>query len=83
VNVATPHTMERYTSNPFGTIVASAMTTTGHTLFRPRPNTPVPGLYLSSAWTVYGPSYVATTINGAVTAQMILEKAVPVLAPQS
>lgn len=80
VNVATPHTMERYTSNPHGSIVAYAMTATGHTIFRPSPDTPVPGLYLASAWTVYGPSYVAFTIGGTVTAQKILEKAIPVIA---
>jgi len=80
VNVATPHTMERYTSNPHGAIVAYPMTATGHTLFRPHPDTPVPGLYLASAWTVYGPSYVACTIGGTVTAQMILEKTLPVIA---
>jgi len=80
VVVATPHTMERYTSNPYGAIFSYSMTTTGHTLFRPRPDTPVPGLFLASAWTFGGPGYIPGVIGGTATAQMLLDKAIPVIA---
>ena len=74
VVVATPRTVERYTSNPNGTVFGYLQTKTGHTIFRPRPDTPVPGLYLAGAWGFHGSGYIATLISGASTAGMILEK---------
>jgi len=74
VVVATPHTMERYTSNPNGAVFGYKMSATGHTIFRPRPDTPVTGLFLAGAWTFFGSGYVPTMLSGAGTARMILEK---------
>ena len=74
VVVATPHTMERYTSNPNGVIFGYKMTPTGHTVFRPRPDTPVNGLYLAGAWTFYGSGYISALLSGTSTARMIIEK---------
>jgi len=74
VVVATPHTMERYTSNPNGAVSAYTLSTTQHTIFRPRPDTPVPGLFLAGAWTFFGSGYIPTILSGTGTARMILEK---------
>ncbi|UCE62549.1 MAG: NAD(P)/FAD-dependent oxidoreductase, partial [Nitrospirota bacterium] len=74
VVVATPHTVERYTSNPNGAVFGYSLSKTGHTIFRPRPDTPVPGLYLASAWAFHGSGYIHTIISGTSTARMILDK---------
>jgi prolycopene isomerase len=72
IEVGTPHTMERYTGNPYGAVYGYASTPTGHSIFRPRPDTPVPGLYLASAWTFPGPGFGGTLAGGANTARIIL-----------
>ncbi len=74
VVVATPRTVERYTSNPNGSVFGYKMSKTGHSIFRPRPDTPVPGLYLAGAWAFHGSGYIPTIISGTTTAQMILDK---------
>ncbi len=74
VVVATPHTVERYTSNPNGTVFGYRNTPTGHSIFRPNPETPVTGLYLAGAWGFQGSGYVPAIISGVSTAQMILDK---------
>jgi len=74
VVVSTPHTVERYTSNPNGTVFGYCLSTTGHTVFRPQPDTPVPGLYLAGAWTFFGSGYISAMLSGTGTARMILGK---------
>ncbi len=74
IEVGTPHTMERYTGNPFGAVFGYASTPTGHSIFRPRPDTPVPGLYLASAWTFPGPGFGGTLAGGANTAAIIMNR---------
>ena len=74
VEVGTPHTMQRYTGNPDGAVFGYASTPTGHSIFRPRADTPVPGLYLASAWTFPGPGFGGTLAGGATTARIILNK---------
>ncbi|RJP66767.1 MAG: NAD(P)/FAD-dependent oxidoreductase [Candidatus Abyssobacteria bacterium SURF_17] len=74
IEVGTPHTMERYTGNPCGAVYGYASTPTSHSIFRPRPATPVPGLYLASAWTFPGPGFGGVLAGGANTAQIILRK---------
>jgi len=74
IEVGTPHTMERYTGNPHGAVYGYASTPTGHSIFRPRPDTPVPGLYLAGAWTFPGPGFGGTLAGGANTARIILGK---------
>ncbi len=72
IEVGTPRTMERYSGNPYGAVYGYASTPTGHSIFRPRPDTPVPGLYLASAWTFPGPGFGGTLAGGANTARIIL-----------
>ncbi len=74
VVVATPHTVERYTSNPNGTVFGYVNTPTGHSIFRPSSDTPIHGLYLAGAWGFQGSGYIPTIISGTDTAQMILDK---------
>ena len=72
IEVGTPRTMERYTGNPYGAVYGYASTPSAHSVFRPRPDTPVPGLYLAGAWTFPGPGFGGTLAGGANTAQIIL-----------
>jgi prolycopene isomerase len=72
IEVGTPHTMQRYTGNPEGAVFGYASTPMGHSIFRPRADTPVPGLYLASAWTFPGPGFGGTLAGGATTATIIL-----------
>lgn len=72
IEVGTPRTMERYSANPYGAVFGYASTPTGHSIFRPKPNTPVPGLYLASAWTFPGPGFGGTIAGGVNTARIIL-----------
>lgn len=74
IEVGTPHTMERYTLNPFGAVFSYSTTPTGHTRFRPRPETPVPGLYLASTWTTSGPGFGPAVAGGMSTARKILKR---------
>lgn len=77
IEVGTPHTMERYTGNPGGAVYGYASTPTGHSIFRPNADTPIPGLYLASAWTFPGPGFGGTLAGGATTAAIILNKKPP------
>ncbi len=77
IEVGTPHTMERYTGNPGGAVYGYASTPTGHSIFRPNADTPIPGLYLASAWTFPGPGFGGTLAGGATTAAIILSKKPP------
>lgn len=74
IEVGTPHTMQRYTGNPYGAVYGYASTPTGHSVFRPGPDTPVRGLYLASAWTFPGPGFGGTLAGGANTARIILSR---------
>ena len=72
LEVVTPRTLRSYTGNPNGAIYGYACTPTAHTLLRPRPDTPVPGLYLAGAWTHPGPGVVGALASGANTARLLL-----------
>ncbi len=74
IEVGTPHTMERYTGNPGGAVYGYASTPMGHSIFRPKPDTPMQGLYLASAWTFPGPGFGGTLAGGANTAGIILSR---------
>jgi prolycopene isomerase len=74
IEVGTPHTMQRYTGNPDGAVFGYASTPMGHSIFRPRADTPVPGLFLAGAWTFPGPGFGGTLAGGATTATIILNK---------
>jgi prolycopene isomerase len=69
----TPHTMQRYSRNPLGSIYGYAFTPTSHSVHRPQPRTSVPGLYLAGAWTFPGAGFSGTMISGHNTAGLIVE----------
>ncbi|MFQ5479052.1 MAG: phytoene desaturase family protein [Candidatus Binatia bacterium] len=69
----TPHTMQRYSWNPHGTIYGYAFTPKSHSIYRPQPRTSVPGLYLAGAWTFPGAGFSGTMISGHNTAGLIFE----------
>jgi all-trans-retinol 13,14-reductase len=69
----TPHTMERYSSNPLGSIYGYAFTVASHGSHRPEPRTSVPGLYLAGAWTVPGAGFEGTLVSGQSTARLVME----------
>jgi prolycopene isomerase len=69
----TPHTMERYSSNPLGSIYGYAFTIASHGTHRPEPRTSVPGLYLAGAWTVPGAGFEGTLVSGQNTARLVME----------
>jgi len=69
----TPHTMNRYSWNPLGSIYGYAFTPTSHSIYRPQPRTSVPGLYLAGAWTFPGAGFNGTMMSGHNTAGLIFQ----------
>ncbi len=66
----TPHTMQRYSWNPTGSIYGSAASV-GTTHLSPR--TSVPGLYLAGAWGFPSAGFEGAMISGWTTAGLVLE----------
>lgn len=73
IETGTPHTMERYSSNPDGSIYGYASSPTTHSIHRPEARSSVPGLYLAGAWTFPGPGFSGTMHSGYRTAGLIIE----------
>lgn len=73
VETGTPHTMERYSSNPEGSIYGYASSVTAHSIHRPEARSSVPGLYLAGAWTFPGPGFSGTMASGHRTAGLVIE----------
>jgi prolycopene isomerase len=71
--VGTPQTMQRYTSNPLGSIYGYAFTPSSHSIHRPQPRTSVPGLYLAGAWTFPAAGFQGTMASGQNTARLVME----------
>ena len=71
--VGTPHTMQRYSWNPDGSIYGYASTPSSHSIHRPDARTSVPGLYLAGAWTFPGAGFTGTMHSGYRTAGLIFE----------
>jgi len=69
----TPHTMQRYSLNPTGSIYGYAFTPTGHSVYRPEPRTSVPGLYLAGAWTFPAAGFTGSMTSGWNTARLVFE----------
>jgi prolycopene isomerase len=69
----TPHTMQRYSWNPTGSIYGYAFTPTGHSIHRPEPRTHVPGLYLAGAWTFPAAGFTGAMTSGWNTARLVFE----------
>lgn len=75
VETGTPHTMQRYSSNPEGSIYGYASSPSAHSIHRPDARSTVPGLYLAGAWTFPGPGFSGTMHSGHRTAGLVLEDA--------
>jgi len=69
----TPHTMQRYSWNPGGSIYGWAITPQSHSILRSQPRTSVPGLYLAGAWTYPAPGFQGAMTSGHHTAGLIFE----------
>ena len=69
----TPHTMQRYSSNPLGAIYGYSSTPEGHSIHRPEARTSVPGLYLAGAWTFPAAGFTGTMTSGYRTAGLVCE----------
>ncbi len=69
----TPHTMQRYSRNPFGSIYGYAFGPDSHSIHRPQPRTSVPGLYLAGAWTFPGAGFTGTMLSGHNTAGLVFQ----------
>jgi prolycopene isomerase len=73
IETGTPHTMERYSSNPQGSIYGYASSPTAHSIHRPDARSSLPGLYLAGAWTFPGPGFSGAMHSGYRTAGLIIE----------
>ena len=69
----TPHTMQRYSSNPLGAIYGYASTPEAHSIHRPEARTSVPGLYLAGAWTFPAAGFTGSMTSGYRTAGLVCE----------
>ncbi len=72
IEVGTPYTMWRYSLNPEGSIYGYANTVSNHTILRPAPKTPVPGLFLAGSWTFPGAGFGGAMFSGMNTANLLL-----------
>lgn len=70
---ATPRTMQRFTSNPLGSIYGYSSTVTSHSIHRPQPRTSLPGLYLAGAWTFPAAGFTGAMASGFNTARLVIE----------
>ncbi len=73
IEIGTPHTMQRYSSNPEGSIYGYASSPTAHSIHRPDARSSVPGLYLAGAWTFPGPGFSGAMHSGYRTAGLVIE----------
>ncbi len=73
IEVGTPHTMERYSSNPQGSIYGYASSASSHSIHRPEARSSVPGLYLAGAWTFPGAGFTGAMHSGHRTAGLVIE----------
>lgn len=70
---ATPRTMKRYTSNHGGAIYGLAQTVEQSNSRRLRNRTPLPGLFLTGAWTWAGGGYEGAMMTGVQSAFAVLD----------
>ena len=72
IEVGTPKTMADFSRNPRGAFYGYANSATTHSVFRPQQRTPIPGLYLASAWTFPGGGFGGAMASGYTAATQIL-----------
>jgi phytoene dehydrogenase-like protein len=70
--LATAKTIERYTLNPRGSVYGYAQTPAQAGRHRFPNRTPVPGLYLASAWAMPGGGFTGAMLSGHFCAQAVL-----------
>jgi len=73
IEAATPHTLERYTSNSQGAAYGWAVSVDQIWDNRPSPKTPVNNLFMTGHWTRPGPGICAVVSSGWGVANLILE----------
>jgi prolycopene isomerase len=73
VETGTPRTMQRYSWNPNGAIYRPNNSPTAHSIHRPAPRSPVPGLYLAGAWTFPGGGFGGAMSSGWHTASLVMQ----------
>jgi prolycopene isomerase len=69
----TPHTMQRYSWNPDGSIYGFAVRPDSHSVLRPQPRTSLPGLYLAGAWTFPAPGFQGAMSSGRHAANLVCQ----------
>ncbi|MBI3184398.1 MAG: NAD(P)/FAD-dependent oxidoreductase [Myxococcales bacterium] len=69
--LATPHTMARYTLNPAGAVYGAASVEAQTGRRRPDNRTPVRGLYLAGAWSQPGGGFTGAIGSGKLTAERV------------
>lgn len=74
MEAATPLTNIRYTRNPDGAIYGYEQTLANAYMNRLPNTTPVPGLYLASAWSNPGGGYQPCLLSGVQAAQALIER---------
>lgn len=74
MEVATPRTMEHFTSNPGGSIFGWDNTVNQSHIYRLPQNTPIDNLYLAGAWTYPGGGQSTVLRSGLLAAKLILER---------
>ncbi|MGL6008835.1 MAG: phytoene desaturase family protein, partial [Culicoidibacterales bacterium] len=78
LELGTPVTMVRYTSNPGGAVYGFAQSTTQSGFARPFVKTPIPHLYLASSWANPGGGYEGAILSGLTCAKQVLKAQVAV-----
>ncbi|MGL5382683.1 MAG: FAD-dependent oxidoreductase [Culicoidibacterales bacterium] len=73
IELATPVTMVRYTSNPGGAVYGFAQSVTQAGFDRPYVQTPIPHLYLASSWANPGGGYEGAIMSGLTCAKQLLQ----------
>jgi len=74
VEVGTPLTMTRYAGHLGGAIYGYESSTTSHTLLRPSPVSPVPGLFYVGAWTNPGGGYWPAISSGQMIGEIMASR---------
>lgn len=73
MEIATPLTNARYTSNPAGSIIGFDETFSGTGMVRLPARGPLEGLYFSNAWVNIGGGFEPSIVSGYLTTRQVLE----------
>lgn len=73
IDLATPHTFNRYTQNPFGAILGFRAERGNHRILLKTGRFPIKNLYLANAWTNRLGGFMQTVKSGIIAAQKSLK----------